>query len=314
MLPAPGGPGKWPPALDRRLLTTLECRPVTDGMHNSLRALREIRVGAFGIGELTVGAAFILMVLAWVASVSHPPALVLRDVFMAGFIGGFTDTVAIRMLFTRYWFLPGSGVLLKERDAIIATLADTMEQHILNPTLIEGRVVQLASEIDRDKVASLINSVLDDVREDLIVFARAPEQRTRIVESLRVEGGFWGSMADALGIVTYEVVADRLTAAVAEQIRTFRVTGGLVEAAMERIGSLDSLLLQPGHPFVVKHYGTDRSLARVLFETLDARQLGVDRLSPTTPPPSATSYRRTSASIWPGYRCSGYCWGWPSRW
>lgn len=236
-------------------------------------------MGAFEIGELVVAAAFALMVAAWALGARFPRADIAQNILMAGFVGGFTNTVAIRMLFTRHWFLPGSGVLLKERDAIIVSLADTMEQHILNPRLIESRVVELAGQVDRERVADVLNGLLDETRSDLIDFARAPEQRRQIVAALKVEGGFWGSMADALGIVTYDVVADRLTAGLAEQIRRFRITGALVEAALARVGSLDSLILQPGHPFVAKHYGTERSLAQAVFEALDAKQLVIDRLS-----------------------------------
>jgi hypothetical protein len=79
--------------------------------------------------------------------------------------------------------------------------------------------------------------------------------------------------------MTYEVVADRLTSGIARQIETFQITTEMVMAAMAKIGSLDEFVLQPGNPFVVKHYGTDRSLAQMLFQTLDAKQLVIDRLS-----------------------------------
>jgi uncharacterized membrane protein YheB (UPF0754 family) len=232
-----------------------------------------------GIGELAVGTVFALLLTTWLLIPTFPRLIVLRDILFAGFVGGFTDTVAIRMLFTKYWFLPGSGVLLKERDAIIVSLADTMEEHILNPSLVEEKIRQLSRDVDRDRIAEVVNELLDEVRGDLVAYIRASNQREQIVETLRREGGFWGSMADSLGLVTYELVADRLTAGIAREIETFQVTGEMVETAIGQFGSIEDFVLKPDNPFVVKHYGSDRSLAQIVFDQLDAKQLVVDKLS-----------------------------------
>jgi uncharacterized membrane protein YheB (UPF0754 family) len=232
-----------------------------------------------GIGEAAVLVVFTLFVASWALMSRFPAAEVTRDVFLAGFIGGFTDTVAIRMLFEHRWYLPGSGVLLKERDAIIATLADTMEQHILNPALIERKVHELAANLDRRRLADGVNAILDEMRPDLVAYVSAPAQREQIVAALRREGGFWGAMANSIGIVTYEVVAERLVAGVSEQIRTFRVTEAMVDAALGKVGSLDDLVLKPGNPLIVRHYGADVSLAQLVFEKMDAKQLVIDKLS-----------------------------------
>lgn len=281
MLPQGRVPGKRPERRARRGCSRrprpLQYRAVN--LHPRLDALNR-RVG---IGTVAVLAVFGLLVTSWALMPAYPRAEVLRDVFLAGFVGGFTNTVAIRMLFTRYWFLPGSGVLLKEKDAIILSLADTMEAHILNPGLIETRVRQLAREIDKQAVADAINAIVDETRTDLILYVRAPEQRRQIVTALRDEGGFWGSLADSLGVMTYEVVADRLTTGIARQIESFTVTVPMVDAAMEKVGSLDDFILQPQNPFVLKHYGSDRSLAQLLFQTLDAKQLVIDRLTTYEP-------------------------------
>lgn len=231
------------------------------------------------MGTVAVTVVFGLLVASWLAMGTWPRAELARNVFLAGFVGGFTNSVAIRMLFTRYWFLPGSGVLLKERDAIIASLADTLEAHILNPGLIESRVRQLSRELDRERVAAMVNSVLDAARRDLVDYVRAPEQREHIVRALRNEAGFWGSVANSLGIVTYELAADRLTAGLARRIEAFQVTADMVGLSLAKAGSLDEILLHPGNRFVRKHYGTEKSLAQVLFQALDAKQLVVDRLS-----------------------------------
>jgi uncharacterized membrane-anchored protein YjiN (DUF445 family) len=238
-----------------------------------------VRGHRVGIGEIAVLVVFGLFVGSWALMLRFPWAEVPRAIFMAGFIGGFTDTVAIRMLFEHKWYLPGSGVLLKERDAIIATLADTMEEHILNPALIEGKVHELARNLDRDRIAAGANDVIDEIRPDLIAYVSAPEQRAQIIAALRREGGFWGAMADSIGLVTYDVLTDRLVDGIAQQINAFRVDAAMVDKALAKVGSVDDLVLKPGNPLIARHYGADRSLAQILFEKLDAKQLVIDKLS-----------------------------------
>lgn len=244
------------------------------------RARRKVVPGTqLGIGEVAVLVVFGLFVGSWALMARFPPMEVARDIFLAGFIGGFTDTVAIRMLFEHKWYLPGSGVLLKEREAIIASLADTMEEHILNPTLIERKVHEVAANLDRQRIADGLNVLVDEVRPDLIAFVNAPEQRAQIIAALHREGGFWGNMANSLGLMTYEVVADRLVAGIGEQVVAYRVDVALVDAALAKIGSLDDLVLRPGNPLIERHYGADKSLAQVAFEKLDAKNLVIERLS-----------------------------------
>jgi uncharacterized membrane protein YheB (UPF0754 family) len=231
------------------------------------------------IGKLAVLSAFVMAIVCWVAMTRYPWAEVLRDVFIAGFVGGFTNTVAIRMLFDKVWYLPGSGVLLDEREAIIATLADTVEAHILNPSLIESRVHELSAELDRARIAAAINAVLEEVRPDIVAFVRAKPQRDYIVDALKQESGFWGSMADSLGLMTYDVVADRLIAGITSQIEHLTVDETMVDTVMDKVGSLDDFVLRPQNRLVQRHYGSDLSLAQLLFDKLDAKQLVIDKLS-----------------------------------
>lgn len=171
-----------------------------------------------GIGLLTVLTAFLAVLVSTWGMVYHGWPEWIQSVVLAGFIGGFTDTVAIHMLFTRVRFLPGSGVLLTQRDKIIASLADTMERHILNPQLIERKVQDLAANLDRARLLATANLVVDEVRPDLIAFINAPEQRAQITAAIRREGGFWGDMAHAIGVVTYDTVADRICQGLTRQM------------------------------------------------------------------------------------------------
>lgn len=244
-------------------------------IRHALRALDR----RIGIGLLAVLTAFTAVIVSTWGMVYHGWPEWLQSVFLAGFIGGFTDTVAIHMLFTRVRFLPGSGVLLTQRDAIIASLAGTMERHILNPQLIERKVQALAANLDRARLVSTANALVDEVRPDLIAFINAPEQRAQITAAIRREGGFWGDMAHAIGVVTYDTVADRICQGLTRQMLAFRIDEPMFDRALASVGSLDDFLLRPGNPLVRKHYGSDQSLIQLVFDKLDAKALVVERLS-----------------------------------
>lgn len=226
------------------------------------------------LGYWAVGAAFVAMVLS--IALDAPPWL--RVVLQAGFIGGFTDTIALHMIFTRHRFLPGSGVLERRKDAIVVSLAETMEEHILNPSLIEARVRELVAGLDRERLLKGLNAVVDTFRQDLILFISAPEQRAGIARAVRREGGFWGDMADAVGVVTYENLGDRIVSGLVRQLEEFRVDAPILAAAEQYVGTLDGFLLEPGNPLIRRHYGSEKSVAQILFERLDARRLVIDKL------------------------------------
>lgn len=238
---------------------------------------RDVRVGTMAVG--LTGLAVVACTVAMAFTVDDRGLLVLRNIALMGFIGGFTNTLAIRMLFEEIPFVPGSGILLREKDRIIASLADTMEEHILNPALVEARVREITGDIDRERMARAINGLLDELRPVLVAMVDTPEHRVLVRASLEQEGGALGQIADRLGIVTYHDLSDRLLAAIAEQVEAFTIDEDMVDAVLAQVGSVDEFLLQPGNPLVRKHLGSESSLAQIVFERLDARQLVIDRLS-----------------------------------
>lgn len=246
---------------------------------SSLQARLEALNRRVGLGWLASTVALCLALLFWALAPVYPAATALRSIFLAGFIGGATNTLALIMLFNKVRFLPGSGVLLNRREAIIASLAETMERHILNPSLIEARVRELSANIDRGRLRDGVNAVIDELRQDMIEFVNSPDSRARIAAAVRSEGSFMSDMADALGVVTYANIADRICAGLTTQVRHFQVDDAMIDRAMDQFGSIDDFLLQPGNPLVRRHYGSEQSVAQLLFETMDARQLVVDKLS-----------------------------------
>ena len=54
----------------------------------------------------------------------------------AALIGGLCDYIALRMIFERQWYLPGSGVLPRNREKLINGIAFTIEKEWLTPAMI----------------------------------------------------------------------------------------------------------------------------------------------------------------------------------
>ena len=238
-------------------------------------------VMAFGVGKLAVIAVGLLLAGSQLLHlrVGSAGTAALRDILLTGFVGGFTNTIAIRMLFEKVWYLPGSGVLLAKREAIILSLADTMEAHILNPDLLAAWFEDLDVEALKTRMLHGANAVLDEMREDLAASVDSPKRRAQVRAALEQQGGFWARMADTLGIMTYEDVSRKLLTGIAREVRAFRIEAGMIDAMLEKLGSLEAFLLEPGNPLVVKHYGRQESVAQLAFEEMDVKRLVVERLS-----------------------------------
>ncbi len=234
-----------------------------------------------GLGSVCVSVVFILLVLSWIAIRYSTSFVAVRDILLAGFIGGFTNTVAIRMLFSKYWFLPGSGVLLKKKDSIVRSLANTVEAHIINPELIEEKIRQVLKELDLDKerTAKAFNMVIGQVREPLLSYVTSEKMKKRFIAALEREGGDLGEVANYFGIIEYEKLAETFRDRLAERIQEFTIDAKMVEAVVERMGSMEDFLLKPDNEFVRRHYNTDKSIALLIFDGLDVKQLVIDKLS-----------------------------------
>jgi len=140
------------------------------------------------------------------------------------------------MLFSKYWFLPGSGVLLKKKDSIVRSLANTVEAHIINPELIEDKIRQVLKELDLDKerTAKAFNMVIDEVRQPLLSYATSEEMKKRFIGALEREGGVLGEIANYFGIIEYEKVADIFRNRLAERIQEFAIDTSMVKAVVDR--------------------------------------------------------------------------------
>lgn len=242
------------------------------GMNDGVRKRRA--------GTLLVGAVFVMFVLTALLGMAAPRVAFLSGIFLGGFIGGFTNTVAIRMLFERRWYLPGSGVLLKSRQKIIESLAETVEKHVLNTELLEEWLREKLLRVHIKDMRNALNSVLEEFREDLIRYVESGEVRTRLIdaaENVIDRMGFLRHMVRLL--TTKEILAARITAHLSAEISRFRFSDAMMEGFIRKVGTLEDLLLAPDNPLMLKHYHSGEAVAGYFLAQLNIKQRVVERLS-----------------------------------
>lgn len=228
---------------------------------------RRVRVGTLALAA-TLATAAIAASLGRV----HPMAGSVRDVALFGFAGGLAVALAHRLPYTRMALVPGSGLLLARRAALETAVADAVAARLADPAAV-GRIVRdVAARLAPDDVARVANGVLDALRPELVALIDAPAQRARLRAMIEHRGGRLGGMADALGVVSYDAVVGRIVDALVAEVRALTIQPAQVEAALERLGPFDALVLQPGHPRLVGLTGPDRALLDVAVERFDVRQ------------------------------------------
>jgi uncharacterized membrane protein YheB (UPF0754 family) len=200
-------------------------------------------------------------------------------VLLGGFIGGFTNTIAIRMMFERYWYLPGSGVLLKKRDDIIQSLAGTVETHIINPELLHDKLRTAVEKVDACEIRNAVNAAIDEFRDDVLELVNSDKAHGHVIERLESMSGFWGKILNGTGIIHFDSLAHKILDHLDKQVSTFRLTDSMLEGVMERTGSLEQFVFQPNNPVLIKHYQTEDSLATMLLSRLNVKEIVIDKLS-----------------------------------
>lgn len=226
-----------------------------------------------------VGGVGLVFLISWGLALRYPPVKVLSAIMLGGFIGGFTNTIAIRMMFERYWYLPGSGVLLKKRDDIIQSLANTVEKHIINPELLHDKLRTAVEKVDATEIRSAVNAVIDEFRDDVLEFINSDKAHAHVVERLESTSGFWGKILNGTGIIHFDSLAHKILAGVDGQVTDFRVTESMLENIMARTGTLEEFVFQPNNPVLIRHYKSEESLATMVLSRLNIKEIVIDKLS-----------------------------------
>jgi uncharacterized membrane protein YheB (UPF0754 family) len=236
-----------------------------------------------GIGtaaNVIVGSLFILSLA---LEGRFPACRYLAPVLLCGFIGGFTNTIAIRMLFEKYWFLPGSGVILKRRKQIINSLAQSVETYIINHEMIEKRLRDAITGVDVERVQQALNAAVDEFRQEALRYVNSEAIHDRIRNALKEQLGLLGTVIHWTGIKDLEVAADDLQAYLGAQVSQFTVTPAMVNGVLAKTGTLEEFMFRPGNPLLQKHYRTDESLVQMLLSRFDVKTAVVEKLSQYPP-------------------------------
>lgn len=243
-------------------------------MKNSLEKIYRIEIGTSAISIVAV-----LFVISFILQTRYPAFRYISPLLLCGFIGGFTNTVAIKMLFKRYRFLPGSGVILKRRREIINSLAKSVETYIINPEMLEGKLRQAVERIDRDKMNRALNIAIDEFRGELLDYVNSTRVHLKIKKAVEEKLGLMGKVTNWTGIKDMDVAADEIQDYISSRVSKFKLTDSLLDSAMEKTGSLEDFIFKPGNQFIKKHYGTDMSPAQLMFSRFDVKRIVVEKLS-----------------------------------
>jgi uncharacterized membrane protein YheB (UPF0754 family) len=202
---------------------------------------------------------------------------------LGGFIGGVTNKIAIKMLFEKKWFLPGSGVLLKKHREIIHSLAETAESHLINTEMIQEELRKVLKPIKISKAKQIINQIIDEFREDIRKYLNAKTTHHEIEEIIKTKLGFLGAFLNITRIKEYEEMTDTIISELDFQLSQFRVSEPMIVKTIQKIGTLEDFLFKPNNDLLVKHYKTDKSLAQLLFERINIKKMVADKLSDYQP-------------------------------
>jgi len=229
---------------------------------------------------------FVCLAVALAAALSgmaFPYQALVIQVLLGGFIGGFTNTIAISMLFEKKWFLPGSGVLLKKHKDIIRSLARTVETHLVNSEMLQAEMKKLLAPVNTDKAGEIINSVIDEFRGDIRDYLQSQPVHDEIREALKAKLGFLGKFLNITRIREYDEMTDAIVGELRERIDRLRVSNEMVHRTLERVGTLEDFLFRPNNELVLRHYQTEKSIAQLFFDKLDIQSMVADKLETYAP-------------------------------
>jgi uncharacterized membrane-anchored protein YjiN (DUF445 family) len=110
-------------------------------------------------GGVTLTFSALVYVVAWAALRFTPwrsPAEMVVAISEAALIGGLCDYIALKMIFERKWYLPGSGVLPRNRIKLINGISSTIEKEWLTPAMI-------GDKLNRMNLVGRLGTALEEV-------------------------------------------------------------------------------------------------------------------------------------------------------
>ncbi|MCW5830253.1 MAG: DUF445 family protein [Deltaproteobacteria bacterium] len=176
-------------------------------------------------------------------AIGEPYAWWVQRIGEAALIGSFVDFIAIQMLFRRMWFLPGSGVIPRNRIRIVEGLARAVEEEWLTADVIKSKL----SGID---LGDLLGKALEHLRDN-------DETLEEILKQIAVGAASWidskefldflssqvknrvgrvGQVAHAVGIIDTEVMASDIARTLLEQVKGLPTNENVRKRIQEELG------------------------------------------------------------------------------
>ncbi len=218
-----------------------------------------------------------------IAGITFPSQGLVIQVLLGGFIGGITNKIAITMLFERKWYLPGSGVLLKKHQAIVRSLARTVEKHLVNSEMLQEELRRLLAPVNSEKAEQIINNVIDEFRGTVRDYLATQKVHDEVRDALRTKLGFLGAFLHLTRIKEYDEMTDAIVEELQDRLDRLRVTQAMLHTVMEKVGTLEDFLFQPNNELILRHYHTDRSIAQLLFDNIDIEGMVAGKLTNYAP-------------------------------
>jgi uncharacterized membrane-anchored protein YjiN (DUF445 family) len=205
-------------------------------------------------GDLTLAFSALFYTASWFVlrlSPWHTAGSFMNSMGEAALVGGLCDYIALKMIFERRWYLPNSGVLPRNRQKLIDGIASTIENQWLTPEMIEKKLreldlvkrlgryledVSLESIIDRTHLAAMCQS--------LARYMDSPQLTKFLEERLEASAPRSIRVANALGIMTYRKLSERIGQEARALLLGLPNDADLIEALEERIHSLGDDLQQ----------------------------------------------------------------------
>ncbi len=146
-------------------------------------------------GGVTLTFSALVYAVAWAMlrfTTWHTSGELIANISEAALIGGLCDYIALRMIFERKWYLPGSGVLPRNRVKLINGIALTIEKEWLTPQMIGDRlnrmnlVGRLGTALEEVDLAEfLAEPAFDRLLNRAAMYFEAPEVVDRLETFLR---------------------------------------------------------------------------------------------------------------------------------
>jgi uncharacterized membrane-anchored protein YjiN (DUF445 family) len=201
-------------------------------------------------GDLTLAFSALVYLVAWAVlrlTPWHTTAEMVVAIAEAALIGGLCDYIALKMIFERRWYLPGSGVLPRNREKLINGISSTIEKEWLTPQMIGdklnqmnlvGRLGSALEEVNVDEF--LAQPAFDRLLNRAAMYFEAPEVVDRLEAFLRKAlPNSWRRVYSALNRVGLKSISSQFASNLRSrlpQLRNDKELMATLESAVHEVG------------------------------------------------------------------------------